>query len=77
MRIALICNHPVAFSSIEALLNENLLVGLATPFIMHEITFRVQIIAQSKGLPFAMIDPNNKAGSMEAWLKECKPDVVV
>ncbi|MDJ0626054.1 MAG: formyltransferase family protein [Candidatus Caenarcaniphilales bacterium] len=76
MKIAVLCNHSLAFSSIESLMSNNLLVGLATPQIMHETTFRVQLIAESKGIPFATIDPNNVEKSLEAWLKKCKPDVV-
>ncbi|HEY9885739.1 MAG TPA: formyltransferase family protein [Vampirovibrionales bacterium] len=76
MRIAVLCNHPLAFLSIEALIKENLLVGLATPQIMHETTFRVQMIAESKGIKFAMIDPNDVGKSIEQWLKQIKADAV-
>lgn len=76
MRIALLCNHHLAFPSIELLISRGLLVGLATPQIMHETSFRVQVIAESQGLPFAMIDQNNVSNSLENWLKKCKPDVV-
>lgn len=76
MKIALLCNHPLAFSSIETLLEKNLLVGLGTPQIMHETSFRVQLIAQEKRLPFVMVDPQNVAGSLKGWLNKCKPDVV-
>lgn len=76
MKIALLCNHPLAFSSIEALLDQNLLVGLGVPQIMSETAFRVQLIAQDKGIPFAMIDPQNKSRSLKEWLNKCKPDIV-
>jgi methionyl-tRNA formyltransferase len=76
MKVAVLCNHPLAFSSIETLISKEVLCGLATPQIMHETSFRVQLIAQSKGIPFAMIDPNNVAKSIEDWLKKCKPDIV-
>ncbi len=76
MKVALLCNHPLAFSSIEALIGQNLLVGLATPQIMHETSFRVKLIAEEKRIPFAMIDPSNISASLKNWLGKCKPDVV-
>ncbi len=76
MKIALLCNHPLAFPAIEALFAQNALVGLATPQIMHETTFKVQVLAQTHNIPFAMINPTDKERSLENWLKKCKPDIV-
>jgi methionyl-tRNA formyltransferase len=76
MKIALLCNHPLAFSSIETLLEGGHLVGLGTPQVMHETSFRVQLIAEEKRIPFVMVDPQNVANSLKGWLNKCKPDVV-
>ena len=75
-RIAVLCNHPLAFPSIEALLKSEVLVGLGTPQIMHETSFRIQMIADEKKIPFVMVDPSNTAKSIGDWLNKCKADVV-
>ncbi len=79
MKVALLCNHPLAFPTIEFLLEKGALVGLGAPQIMHDTTYRLQVLAQEKKLPFVLVsdEPESMQADLRDWLNECKADVVL
>lgn len=77
MKIAVLCNFPLGIPAIDYLIGKDNLVGLACPAIPSDNFFRLQMIAQEKNLPFGIIEENNLDNTLQEWLSQCKPDLVL
>lgn len=76
MKIAVLCNHPLAIPSIDYLLTNNLLAGIACPAIPTDNLFRLQMLCDEKKIPFAVIEEQDINKGLSEWLKKAKADVV-
>lgn len=76
MKIAVLCNFSLGLPAIDYLLGTEQLVGLAAPMMANDNIFRLQMIAQEKKLPFAMISDQNIEQELKDWTNKCKADAV-
>jgi methionyl-tRNA formyltransferase len=74
MKIALLCNHPFAFPSIEGLASSGVLCGIATPQ-NDGITESVKLMANQAFVPFSIIQKDEK-NSLQKWIDNIEPDFV-
>jgi len=77
MRIASLCNHPLAIPAVDYLLKSKMLVGLGCPAIPNDNLFRMQaLVQQNPDVAFAMIDGSNMEKDFKEWFRQCSPEVV-
>ncbi len=77
MRIALLCNDRVAIPALDYLLSTGLLVAVGMPDRNSEVQLVVQMRCKNANVPFSIFKKSSLEPSLQQWLEEFKPDVVL
>ena len=76
MRIAVLCNNQMALPAIGALLQNGMLVGLATPQHVTDAAEQVQAIAGAHGIPLARVARENPVVVLGQLIEKVQADAV-
>ncbi len=75
MKIGIICNH-FSFPSINYLLNNNLVAGIAVPEIQNPGNQSIKLIAETFNLQFNILQKETLSEDITYWLSDIDPDIV-
>lgn len=77
MKIGIICNHRFALPSINLLLNNGLLAGLATPDIVNQNNMMIRQIGDARGIPYTTLKKQTLSKGIKNWINRINADVVL
>jgi methionyl-tRNA formyltransferase len=74
VKVALLCNSPMGVPTLEFLVDQNLIAGVALPAVAHPSASRIVALADTWGLPVLRVTRDGLAGSLGDWLDAVQAD---
>jgi methionyl-tRNA formyltransferase len=77
MRIAVLCNDRLALPALQLLLQNRLVAAVGLPNRLSEPTEVIRRLCEQSGVPVQLFSRKTMESTMEAWLQQHQPDVVL
>lgn len=77
MRVAILCSSRIALPALDYLINAGLVVAVGMPEKVSETHTIVSSRCKEANIPFQLFSKKSFNENLLAWLRACKPDVVL